>query len=119
MVQLGTQVLVDYHGCCSDILKDSARLEAGLIAEIRLHGGTVVRSLFHTFNPFGVTGIVIIAESHVAIHTWPEYGLASVDIFSCTSKLDQEELTQAIKKLLQAQSYSASTHPRLSHVVLQ
>lgn len=111
-MQLGTQILADYRGCCAKILNNTDLLEAGLVSLIQLHGGTVVRSVFHTFNPFGVTGVVIIAESHVAIHTWPEYGLASVDIYSCSIRLKQDELALAIQKLLRAESYVFSTHAR-------
>ncbi len=111
-MQLGTQILADYHKCCPEILKDTDILENGLVRLIKLYGGTVVRSIFHTFSPFGVTGVVIIAESHVAIHTWPEHGLASLDIYSCSKALKQEELVLEIQKLLQADSYVFSEHAR-------
>jgi S-adenosylmethionine decarboxylase len=44
---------------------------------------TIVDVVFHEFNPFGISGVVVIAESHLAIHTWPEYRYAAVDVFSC------------------------------------
>jgi S-adenosylmethionine decarboxylase proenzyme len=46
-------------------------------------GATVIGAHFHTFSPHGVSGVVVIAESHLTIHTWPEHGYAAVDIFSC------------------------------------
>ncbi|HUF91458.1 MAG TPA: adenosylmethionine decarboxylase, partial [Candidatus Limnocylindria bacterium] len=51
---------------------------------------TIVDVVFHEFNPFGVSGVVVIAESHLSIHTWPEYRYAAVDIFSCGDVLQPE-----------------------------
>ncbi len=48
-----------------------------------ISGATIVQSVFHMFSPHGVSGVVVVAESHLAIHTWPEYGYAAVDYFSC------------------------------------
>ena len=49
---------------------------------------TIVNATFHTFNPFGVSGVVVIAESHLAIHTWPEYNFASLDVYTCGEEVD-------------------------------
>src|SRR5256885_14184205 len=51
---------------------------------------TIVDVVFHEFNPFGISGVVVIAESHLSIHTWPEYRYAAVDIFSCGDVLQPE-----------------------------
>ena len=51
-------------------------------------GATIVNSIFHTFNPWGVSGAVVITESHLTIHTWPEYGYAAVDVFTCGDDVD-------------------------------
>ncbi len=51
---------------------------------------TIVDVVFHEFNPFGISGVVVIAESHLAIHTWPEYCYAAVDVFSCGDTLQPE-----------------------------
>lgn len=53
----------------------------------RLIGATIVQSVFHEFNPHGLSGVVIIAESHIAIHTWPEHRCAALDIFTCGQRL--------------------------------
>ena len=49
---------------------------------------TIVKSVFHTFNPWGVSGVIVIEESHLTIHTWPEYKYAAVDLFTCGDMLD-------------------------------
>ena len=53
-------------------------------------GATIVTETFHHFSPHGVSGAVIIAESHLAIHTWPEYGYAAVDLFTCGDSVSAE-----------------------------
>jgi S-adenosylmethionine decarboxylase proenzyme len=44
----------------------------------------IVKSIYHHFSPYGVSGVTVIAESHIAIHTWPEKSFAAIDIFSCS-----------------------------------
>ena len=62
----------------------------------------LVTEIFHNFSPHGVSGVIVIAESHVAIHTWPEHGFAAVDIFSCSSALDQGKIEDCIRLGLRA-----------------
>ena len=81
-------MLVELHGCKEALLNDPAALKQLLLEAVRRGQGTIVTDVFHTFNPHGVSGVIVIAESHVAIHTWPEHGYAAVDIFSCGTKLD-------------------------------
>ena len=51
-------------------------------------GATIVQKNFHLFSPYGVSGVVVISESHLAIHTWPELGYAAVDVFTCGEKVN-------------------------------
>ena len=98
---LGRQVTVDFFDCNKALLNDVKRVEAMMVAAAKASKATVVKSLFHRFNPFGVSGVVVIAESHLAIHTWPEYGFCSVDVFTCGPVVDprvcQRYLTKALK----------------------
>ncbi|MEM9835184.1 MAG: adenosylmethionine decarboxylase [Bacteroidota bacterium] len=80
---LGRHLLLELYGCSAPLLKDRAQLETILLAAARAMEATVIESRFHTFQPYGVSGVVLIAESHLTIHTWPEHGYAAVDIFSC------------------------------------
>ena len=85
---LARHTLLELHGCNATLLNSPDALKK-LLKEAVLRGhGTIVTEVFHTFSPHGVSGVVVIAESHVAIHTWPEHGYAAVDIFSCGTKLD-------------------------------
>jgi len=83
MQALGRQILVEFYQCNPDILKDCKLIEQYMVEACIKGQATVVTQTFHEFSPFGVSGVVVIAESHVAIHTWPEYGYAAVDIFTC------------------------------------
>lgn len=80
---LGRHILVEYYNCDENILKDHKLVEEYMIQAAKEAKATVVESCFHHFNPWGVSGAVIIAESHLTIHTWPEFGYAAVDLFTC------------------------------------
>ena len=94
--------LLEFHGCEPALLKDADALRPLLLSAVRAGNGTVVTEVFHNFSPHGVSGVVVIAESHVAIHTWPEHGFAAVDIFSCSSALDQVAIENCIRLGLRA-----------------
>jgi S-adenosylmethionine decarboxylase proenzyme len=67
-------------------------------------GATIINSVFHTFNPHGVSGVVVIAESHLAIHTWPEYGYAAIDVFTCGDVVDPAAAITVLETSLAAGS---------------
>lgn len=76
-------LLAEYRGCRPTLLDDLDAVEA-LMREAAVHAGaTVIDALFHRFSPHGVSGVIVIAESHISIHTWPEHGYAAVDFFTC------------------------------------
>ncbi|MBI2958553.1 MAG: adenosylmethionine decarboxylase [Chloroflexi bacterium] len=83
MNALGYHLLLEMKDCNRELLNDPGRLERLLVDAANQAGATVVQKAFHHFNPHGVSGVVIIAESHLFIHTWPEHGYAAVDIFTC------------------------------------
>ena len=87
-----THTLVEMRGCSAELLDNAAALKELLLEAVRRGGGTIVTNVFHAFSPHGVSGVFVIAESHVAIHTWPEHGYAAVDIFSCGPKLDHASI---------------------------
>jgi len=79
----GKHLLVELHGCDPAALDDKTNIEALMREAARAAGATVVGALFHTFAPQGVSGVVVVEESHLSIHTWPEHGYAAVDMFTC------------------------------------
>jgi len=88
MQALGRHILVEMYECNSSILNDVQYIEKSMIEGIRKANATIIQSSFHKFSPHGVSGVIVIAESHVAIHTWPEYSYAAVDIFTCGETID-------------------------------
>lgn len=94
---LARQTLLEFHGCDAALLNSPNELKELLLEAVRRGAGTIVAEVFHTFSPHGVTGVVIIAESHVAIHTWPEFAYAAVDIFSCGTTLDHTAIRDFIQ----------------------
>ena len=88
MQALGRQILVEFYDCNRVILNDEPLIRSILLEGVRRSNATIVSDTFHTFSPHGVSGVVVIAESHVAIHTWPEHGYAAVDIFTCGDTID-------------------------------
>lgn len=80
---LGRHVHLELYACTPGLLERPADSERILLTAARAMGATIIGSHFHAFNPVGVSGVVVIAESHLTVHTWPEYGYAAVDVFSC------------------------------------
>ncbi len=97
---LARHTLLELHGCNPALLQNAEALKPLLVDAVRRGGGTIVTEIFHNFSPQGVSGVIVIAESHVAIHTWPEHRFAAVDIFSCSSALDQALIQQLIATAL-------------------
>lgn len=85
---LGRHVLVEFHQCSPELLDDVAQVRDILLEGARLSGATILQETFHEFSPQGVSGVIVIAESHVAVHTWPEHGYAGIDIFTCGDTVD-------------------------------
>lgn len=104
MNALGTHLLLELKDCRSKILNDTKRVEELLLAAAKAAKATIIESRFHKFNPYGVSGVVVIAESHLSIHTWPEYGYAAVDIFTCGETLQPEVAAQYLIEKFQSKN---------------
>ncbi len=88
MKALGRHLLAEYYGCDPQILNGLESVKKRMLEAASRCGAAVLESSFHYFLPQGVSGVVVIAESHLAIHTWPEYKYAAVDIFTCGTTVD-------------------------------
>ncbi len=88
MTNLGLHVLLDLEGCPENLLSDAPRIRASLRKAAELAGATIVGEAFHSFNPPGVSGVLLIAESHLSVHTWPSLGKATLDIYTCGEKFN-------------------------------
>jgi len=106
MSALGNHILVEFSGCTPQIMNEVSTIEKGMVDAAIKAGATVINSTFHHFSPYGVSGVVVIQESHLAIHTWPEYGYAAVDLFTC-GDIDSWISFDYLKEVFQAKNYSA------------
>ena len=112
MQALGRHLLIECYDCDPGVLNDPRRLEGKMAEVARRTGATVVATKFHTFAPHGVSGVVIIAESHLAIHTWPEYGYAAVDLFTCGHTCDPWQSLDFLKTALKAKRLTPTEYQR-------
>ena len=106
MNALGKHLLMELKDCNREVLNDLKFLKGLLAAAASEAGATVLGESFHQFNPHGVSGVVIIAESHLFIHTWPECGYAAVDIFTCGDSVQPEKAAKKLITELGAKSHS-------------
>lgn len=83
MHALGTHLLLELRDCNPKTLSNLEFVQQAMKNAALAAKATIVEVAFHEFSPFGISGMVVIAESHLAIHTWPEYGYAAVDVFTC------------------------------------
>lgn len=88
MKALGTHIIVELSDCDADILKSVDRVSSILVAAAKEANADILQTAFHHFAPDGVSGVVVIAESHLSIHTWPEFGYAAMDIYTCGEKTE-------------------------------
>lgn len=84
---LGRHLLIELYGCDTDFLNSKKAISKAMTEAAVAAGATVVETVFHHFSPHGISGVVVIAESHLTVHTWPEYGYAALDVFTCADRL--------------------------------
>ena len=107
MASLARHVLLELNGCNRQRLSDLDFLRVTLLAAAREAEATIVDESFHTFPPYGgVSGVVIILESHISIHTWPEHGYAAADIFTCGTSVKPERATDLLIRELEPEDSS-------------
>ena len=106
MNALGIHLLLDLKECDEQLLDDLSYIRDTMMEAAIDGGATIVGQAFHKFSPQGVTGVVAIAESHLCIHTWPEYGYAAVDIFTCGTTVDPHRAARLISQRLDCKNPS-------------
>lgn len=107
MNALGRHLLLELKDCNKEVLDNVDYLRKSLSETAEKIGATVLNNVFHQFCPQGVSGVVVIAESHLCIHTWPEYGYAAVDIFTCGNSIDPHDAIEILVEKLGAGDHSA------------
>jgi S-adenosylmethionine decarboxylase len=103
---LGRHLLIELQDCNKEVLNDLDFIRETMITAAVNCGAVVLGESFHRFSPQGVSGVVVIAESHLSIHTWPEYGYAAVDIFTCGTNVEPEKAAQTLIEKLEVKNPS-------------
>jgi S-adenosylmethionine decarboxylase len=103
---LGRHVLIELNDCNREIINDVESIRILLCETAERIGATIVNQAFHKFSPQGVSGVVLIAESHIAVHTWPEYGYAAVDVFTCGTRIEPKDALPLLVEKLEAKGSS-------------
>lgn len=105
---LGRHILCEAYGCDPEVLNDRERVES-IMVEAALEAGAEVREVaFHQFSPQGISGVVVISESHLAIHSWPELGYAAIDVFTCGDTVNPWDACNYLISKFKAQNASTT-----------
>ena len=102
MKALGRQFVLECYDCDAEILNDVQGVEQIMLDAAKEAEATVIKSVFHPFFPHGISGVVVISESHLTIHTWPEYGYAAIDVFTCGEDANPERACTFLTKAFRA-----------------
>ena len=105
---LGKHVIAEFYDCDRDLINDQEFIEEILLRSAEIAGATIVAPVFHKFSPYGISGVVVVAESHFTIHTWPEYGYCAVDIFTCGDLIDNHKALTFLKDSVRSKNISVS-----------
>ena len=95
--KIGEHYLIELLACAPEKLERCETVRPLLLEAARKGNATIISDEFHQFNPYGVTGIILLAESHISIHTWPEHRLAAVDIFTCGDSMNADVVIEVLR----------------------
>ena len=109
---LGFQTTIDFYGCNATKINSVKFMEEILVIAAKKMHLTVVKTTIHAFSPIGVTGVIVIQESHLAIHTWPEYNYVALDFFTCNKAYDLQDGIAWLKEQFQAGKMEVSSVKR-------
>lgn len=112
LAPIGTHCILELYGCPSSLLDDPVLIKQSLREAAKQAKSTLLGEVLHEFEPQGVTALVLLAESHISIHTWPEQGYAAVDVFTCGRHTDPEKACLYLAEVLQARQHSLYKLPR-------
>lgn len=110
--KLGTLIIGEFINC-ENIPNTSDELKELMMKSAKLMNVNIVSSTFHAFNPHGLSGVLVLAESHYSIHTWPEYKTVAIDLFCC-GVIDYKIGIQKLKEDLKASDCQILSLPRLT-----
>ena len=103
---VGKHCILELYDCDPTRLNDEAFLRTTITTAAKRAGATLLNLITHRFEPQGVTGLALLAESHISIHTWPESGYAAVDVFTCGDHTMPEQACVVMRDELKARRHA-------------
>ena len=103
---IGRHCILELYQCDHEKLNDEAFIRTTITSSAKVAGATLIHLLTHSFKPQGVTGLALLAESHISIHTWPEVGYAAIDVFTCGDHTMPEKACEILYKDFLAKNFS-------------
>ncbi len=113
---VGKHCILELYECDPLKLNDENFIKTIVISAAEIAGATLLQMIIHSFEPKGVTGLALLAESHISIHTWPESKYAAVDVFTCGEQTVPEKACQYLVKELSATKYSLRSFSRQTDI---
>ncbi len=112
LVPVGRHCILELYNCPTHLLNNPVFMKQALEKAAKVAKSTLLSEVTHHFEPYGVTGLALLAESHISIHTWPEYGYIAVDIFTCGEYAEPEKACRYLVQAFQASNHTLLTLPR-------
>ena len=109
---IGSHCILELYQCDHAKLNDEAFVRTTITSSAKIAGATLINLVTHSFKPQGVTGLALLAESHISIHTWPEIGYAAIDVFTCGDHTMPEKACELLSKDFLAKHFSFKTIAR-------
>ena len=109
---IGRHCILELYQCDQAKLNDEAFIRTTITASAKIAGATLINLVTHRFKPQGVTGLALLAESHISIHTWPEIGYAAIDVFTCGDHSMPEKACKLLFQDFLAKDFSFKNIPR-------
>ena len=109
---IGRHCILELYQCDHEKLNDEAFIRTTITSSAKIAGATLLNLVTHSFKPQGVTGLALLAESHISIHTWPEIGYAAIDVFTCGDHTMPEKACKLLFKDFLAKNFSFKNIPR-------
>lgn len=106
MDTLGKHIILEMWGCSKNVIDSIDQVKDALTKTAEAAKANLVNVVCHRFSPYGITGVAVLAESHISVHTWPEYEYAAVDIFICGSVVNSQDAASYITQAFHAKDIS-------------
>lgn len=111
-IPVGKHCILELYGCPAELLNNVRFIQRSLKEAARHAQSTLLKKVSYRFKPHGVTALVLLAESHISVHTWPESGFIAADVFTCGQHTQPEQACYYLMTAFEAQSHSLITLPR-------